>query len=327
MCSRRTCQRTRAFTLVELLVVISIIGLLIALLLPAIFSAREAARRAHCGNNLKQIGLATALHMETHRHFPTGGWGAAWVGFPDHGFGRQQPGGWIYNLLPYVDEGALHDLGKGLSREQQRATSAIRLATPLSVFNCPTRRPLRAWPTIDSYAPHLRNPRETNTVEFVARSDYAINSGTSTTIALVAGPPSFEEAPGFNWHRMQGYNGICYLRSQVRASAIKDGFTKTLLVGEKFVPVEEYFSGRDVGDNESMYSGYSVDLNRYLSELALPLRDAGTVTGIGAVRFGGPHWSTWTAVYCGGSVHHLSFDIDPRVFAGLGGRADDHRSL
>ncbi len=84
--------RRRAFTLVELLVVIAIIGVLVALLLPAIQSAREAGRRTQCLNNLRNIGLAFANHLDVHKQYATGGWGWIWSGDPDRGFGLRQPG-------------------------------------------------------------------------------------------------------------------------------------------------------------------------------------------------------------------------------------------
>ena len=88
-------------------------GVVIALLLllPAAQSVREAARRTQCQNNLKQIGLGFLHHHDVHRHFPTGGWGSAWQGEPDRGFGESQPGGWIYNILPYVEQQGIRDLG------------------------------------------------------------------------------------------------------------------------------------------------------------------------------------------------------------------------
>jgi prepilin-type N-terminal cleavage/methylation domain-containing protein len=104
-----------AFTLVELLVVIAIIGILVALLLPAIQAAREAARRTQCKDNLKNMGLAILNHVDSLRVFPTGGTGYSpkLSDYVANGkpFGTDKQGlGWSYQILPYLEEGAVKNV-------------------------------------------------------------------------------------------------------------------------------------------------------------------------------------------------------------------------
>lgn len=124
-------------TLIELLVVLAIIGVLIGLLLPAVQYAREAARRSSCANNLKQIGIGILHHESTHQFFPTGGWGPDWVGDPDAGFTEKQPGGWIFNILPYVEANNVREIGRGLAKEKKENQPVAATRKSISCFPLP----------------------------------------------------------------------------------------------------------------------------------------------------------------------------------------------
>jgi prepilin-type N-terminal cleavage/methylation domain-containing protein len=163
------------FTLVELLVVIAVIGILIALLLPAIQAAREAARRTQCSNHLRQLAVAMQQFADTQKHFPSGGYGTPYSPHPDRGMDVSQPGGFFYVLLPYLENKPLYERGKGIGPMNDFSpilfeTNKERNATPLAVFYCPSRRSPQNYPA-------LQTPNLCATMDAGCRNDYAANAG------------------------------------------------------------------------------------------------------------------------------------------------------
>jgi len=147
----RTISARRGFTLIELLVVITIIGILIALLLPAVQAAREAARRVQCNNHLKQLSLAVLNHESALQRLPTNGWGYYYLGDPDRGSGIRQPGGWIFNVLPYLEQQQLHSLAAGKTGSARIAALTTMVQTALPGLICPSRRQAKAYPIVSSW--------------------------------------------------------------------------------------------------------------------------------------------------------------------------------
>jgi prepilin-type N-terminal cleavage/methylation domain-containing protein len=307
----------RAFTLVELLVVIAIIGVLVGLLLPAVQSAREAARRTQCQNNLKQLGLGTLTHVQTHGHYPTGGWGYFWVGDPDRGTGRGQPGGWAYNILPYIEQQNLYSMGAGQTVATKKAAANQLTRTPLPTMNCPTRRKSRTWAkpwdgTFVAY--NADNNAAGNNV--AARTDYAINEG-SIADGYIPGPTTLASGDGsFTWRTMTS-TGLSFERSTVKPASVKDGASNTILIGEKYVPPAHYETGNVGHDNESTYTGYNND--QFRSTAYPPFRDRDGYDN--GYAYGSSHPHGVIFVYCDGSVRSHAFSIEPLLFLALGSRA------
>ncbi len=306
------------FTLVELLVVITIIGILISLLLPAVQSAREAARRLQCANNLKQLALGVLNHESAHGFISSGGWGWRWTGDPDRGFGREQPGGWTYDVLPFIEQESLWMLGTDGQRDTitdaQREGAWQRDQSPLSAFVCPTRRRAAVYPRPKGHAYH--NGRQVSSAGSV---DYAINAG-NTNARWYDGPGSMSAAATYDWNYngAQGNTGVSYARSEITVADIRDGTTNTYLLGEKYLNTDNYTDGWATDDDCGMYEGAAYDTYRWCHPDYYPIQDRAGVESPN--RFGSAHSAGLNMAFCDGSVRSISYSIDREIHSRLGHR-------
>jgi hypothetical protein len=300
-------RRARGVTLVELLVVMG------AITIPAVQAARESARRTECKNHLRQIGIAVAGHEAHQRFYPTNGWGFRWVGDPDRGFGRKQPGGWIYNIVDYLEGSSARSIGKGLPDSDKRQALSKLLAQPRAEFACPSRR----RPVL---TPHSKDVAPFNAawVLLVAKTDYAINEG-DYVLAALEGPRSFaEEASStYRWPDVSKASGVSFQRSMIAAADIEDGLSQTYLVGEKYVSTLGYETADDPSNDQSMYCGVDWDINRWTA--GSPKQDAEQPN---PVLFGSPHAAGCHFLFCDASVRVVSYTIDVTTHMRLGNRRD-----
>lgn len=226
---QRNHQSRLGFTLVELLVVIAIIGVLVGLLLPAIQSAREAARRNTCTSNLKQIGVALANHHDVSGNFPPGRSGT-----------DQYSVSWAFRVLPQLEQ---ENIAKALvpSERVDSAENARAMRTPVEVYFCPSRRS----PNSDRDFDNNDAPAPANAQGVAAAGDYAGNAGATTMVGFVNGtnrpaPVAPEEV------------GPLYTFSKIALRYVTDGTSNTIAVGERHVPplpensdpdLEDYLTG------------------------------------------------------------------------------------
>jgi prepilin-type N-terminal cleavage/methylation domain-containing protein len=287
------------FTLIELLVVIAIIAVLIGLLLPAVQKVREAANRASCQNNLKQLGLSIHSYHDAHQTFPPSRLGSQYAS-------------WFVLILPYVEQGNLYNQWN-LDQTYYMQPAAVQTAQ-VKLFYCPARRS----------PPQLSTDYETSSTGVPdslqhpgALGDYAGNGGAYANSPIVDlpscnGAMCMASAPT-NGGTVAGAQAITSI------SSITDGTSNTLLVGEKHVPlIKQGESGPSYGDG-CIYNG---DFPRNFIRLAgTPSFSLGQgpndVSGPWHCRFGSYHPGICQFVLADGHVTALSNSIDMNTLQAL----------
>jgi prepilin-type N-terminal cleavage/methylation domain-containing protein len=287
-------QRT-AFTLIELLVVIAIIAVLVALLLPAVQMAREAASRIQCANNLKQIGLAFQSHHQTYGYFPDAGYGW-WTPRSNDSTGQplhapNQNWGWAYQILPYIEQNNAY-----------QAAPMTAAGTVIAIYFCPSRRSPVALAGIQNGLPDgcLRGA-----------IDYAGCGGF--------GPYDFESGLPNNGILVASPGALGIRNGSISIRDVSDGVSNTLLVGERNYNRNYRNQSWPWDENDGYIDGYDWDVIRWGNQPPIPDRRDNSYY---SYQFGSSHPGACQFVFGDGSVHVIHYGINSTLFQALCGRKD-----
>jgi prepilin-type N-terminal cleavage/methylation domain-containing protein len=303
----------RGFTLVELLVVIAIIGILVALLLPAIQAAREAARRSQCANNLKQMGLAVQLHHDAKKAFPTG-----------RNATDTRSVSWAYYCLPYMEQQAIFSAyQRGL--EVFELGNAMTFRTPVPTYFCPSRRAPVADSDFDNNDGLATVPEEA--AQKAAPGDYAANAGDEDFGGDELRLPSGLGASGDNFDPID--TGPIFTRSKINERQVTDGLSNTFAIGEKYIATQVFegvtppapgLEDAYFGDS-SIFSGDSRQTIMRATDDGFPV--VPPLDNDDNKRFGSEHTDQCQFVFLDGSVRPINYSIDRGILEALSCIGDD----
>jgi prepilin-type N-terminal cleavage/methylation domain-containing protein len=278
----RYTQRKQAFTLVELLVVIAIIGVLVALLLPAVQSAREAARRMSCSNNLRQMAIGVHNHHDTLGYFPHAASETPTLDCCSADKNNRLGFSWAFHILPFIEQQNIYD---------QTDYNVISVS-PVKTYFCPTRRAPGKYTTS-------------------AKTDYAANIGNVPTSSGFRDNWGADGAFVRQWKKPQSVALGTPIENFRRMGDFSDGTANTLLIAEKQLHPTVW--GSAGGDNEVWQNpGWDEDILRVGSELPMPdsKHPDNTKSAHWSRKFGSSHPAGLNAARVDGSVGYVSYNID-----------------
>jgi prepilin-type N-terminal cleavage/methylation domain-containing protein len=301
---RRTIARNRAFTLIELLVVIAIIGLLVALMLPAIQKARESARKTQCANNLKQIGLGMHAYMLSHKAFPPGYISTV---LPDHDDGGP---GWSWGafILSFVEEVAVREqinMAASVESEEAKNTRLISLA----LFNCPSD---------DMFESIIDIPAK-NSNKIICKMAAGNYVGSAGTVR-----PTCKRCRDY-------FDGVFGRNRAIKPRELQDGLSKTLAIGERasywaratiygVVPNSKvidnqqpglYAAGPGYVLGTTFHEGFNIETAEEMDHATM---------GTFAESFGSRHSGGAFFMFCDAGVRFVWDDADPAIMNALSTR-------